>query len=220
MKKEAGGASASAEVIGGAAAIVLSIIALCGGLPVALMSITTIVLGASFVLDAAAMSARYERLLGEAWGAQPNVRRTEHVGGLSAETIAGVTGIVLGILSLIGINPHVLSAVALIVFGAALLFSAGIKQRFAAVSARHAVPGSESLHHVAHGAAGLTAGGDVLIGLGAIVLGILALIGIVSDTLILVGYLGVGFLLMMSGSTMGLRLFRRSRHQTPAPAVR
>jgi hypothetical protein len=49
-------------------------------------------------------------------------------------------------------------------------------------------------------------GGHALVGVGAVVLGILALVGIAPATLVLVGFLAVSLALLFSGTAMGARL--------------
>src|SRR5579864_6402224 len=123
---EVTGAGATAEAIGAVGAIVLAIIGLTGALSEAMMAIAAIVLGAAILLDAGTVSARYNRLVNDAWGSERLVR-AEVGGGISAGAIAGIAGIVLGILALLGFEPILLCSVALIVFGAALLFGSAAK---------------------------------------------------------------------------------------------
>ncbi len=208
---EAAGAGAATEAIGAAAAIVLAIIGLSGALPMAMMAIATIVLGAALLLDAGAVAARYRRLVGESFGGEGRAVRAEVGGGMSAESIAGVAGIVLGILALLGLYPVVLSSIALIAFGAGLLFGSGAKGRFASLSTeRHDL--AATTRRVLDEALNFTAGGEVLVGIGAVVLGILALLGLQPVTLVLVGYLAVGVTMLFSGSALGARMFSILRH--------
>jgi hypothetical protein len=58
----------------------------------------------------------------------------------------------------------------------------------------------------------LSATGEVLISIGAVALGVLALLGIQSVTLLLVGFLGVGLALLVSGSAFGALMFDIRRH--------
>lgn len=206
---EVAGAGSATEAIGGAAAVVLSIIGLAGALSSAMMETGTIVLGAALLFDAGAIAARYERLCRTAWGEQSHA--ASFSSGISAESVAGLTAIVLGILALLGMAPVTLCSVALIVLGAALLFASAAKSRFTSVStSQYGV--SDRARQVLDEATNLTAGSDVLIGIGAVVLGILALLGIQSTTLVLVGYLGIGFATMMGGSAGGARMRALLRH--------
>jgi hypothetical protein len=207
---EVAGAGAATEAIGAAAAIVLAIIGLTGTLTSAMMAIATIVLGASLLIDAGALGARYGRLL-RASSTEERAGKLELGGGISAGTAGGLAGIVLGILALLGFIPVTLCAVALIVFGASLLFGSAAKARLATLTTeRHGF--AERTGRVLHEALNLSAGGEILIGIGAVVLGILALAGFEPTTLVLVGFIAVGAAVLLSGSAFGARLFGALRH--------
>jgi hypothetical protein len=209
---ELAGAGATTEAIGAAAAIVLAIIGLAGLLTDPVMAVATIVLGAAVLMDAAGVSARYKRIVGAlSAGEDSRVARAEIGGGISAGTIGGITGVVLGILALLGIAPTSLCSVALIVLGGALLFGSAEKKRLASLhTSRFAL--SDRTRHAIDEAIEAAAGGDLMVGIGAVVLGILALLGLAPATLVLVGYLGVGAALLLSGSAFGARMFGIVRH--------
>jgi hypothetical protein len=101
----------------------------------------------------------------------------EGEGAMSTEVMAGVGGIVLGILALMNVVPGVLLAVSVLAFGISLFMSSW-------VSATH------------------FSGIKCLTGLSGIVLGILALTAVAPLTLILVGFLTLGFGTLFSGSIM------------------
>src|SRR5208337_4914933 len=96
-------------------------------------------------------------------------------GSLSAIFLAGAAGIILGILALLGLNPGVLTASAIIAFGAALVLSSNsvwhlhlLKRSALATESKSSSSGSEILaNEMAFGSAGIQA----LSGLAAIVLG-------------------------------------------------
>jgi hypothetical protein len=129
-------------------------------------------------------------------------------GTLSSVFIAGATGVVLGVLALLGMFPVVLSSVAVIAFGAALVLSSNsvlgmhqLRMAMMRYGQPQAYSGSEILAaEMATGSAGIQA----LAGLSAIVLGILAVIGSVGHpvTLTLVALLGLGGTLIMTGTTL------------------
>jgi hypothetical protein len=180
-------AGTTTEAVGAAAAIVLSIIGLAGGMPRAMMVIGTIVLGAAILLDAASSEARSHLFSTEARAGEGQIARAERVGGVSAEYVAGIAGIVLAVLALLRISPTLLCSIALVVLGAGLLFASPAKARGAA-------------------------SGEALVGLGAIALGILAMLGLKPVTLVLVGLLAVGAAVFLSCSAFGARLFGTLRH--------
>ena len=209
---EVAAGGATTEAFGAAAAIVLAIIGLAGVLVDPMMAVATIVLGVAVVMDAAAVGARFERIVSALAASEgARVARAEIGGGISAGTFGGIAGIVLGILALLGLAPTSLCSVALIVFGAALLFGSVEKKRIASI--RTGTYGfTEGTRRTIDEAIGASAGGDVMMGIGAVVLGILALLGLDAATLVLVGYLGVGATVLLSGSAFGARMFGILRH--------
>jgi hypothetical protein len=213
FREAVGTGGSAAEAIGGAAAVVLAIIGLAGGLPTAMMSVATIVLGGAILLDSAGITARYDRLVRDTWGGEARVTKAEVGTGLSAESLAGVAGIVLGILSLLGYVPPTLCAIALIAFGGGLTLSSLARNRFHATSVAHYGAGaSTTAMRALSEAKNVEAGGDLLIGAGAVVLGILALLGLYPTTLVLIGFLGVGGALMLSGRVLGTKVFHFMHH--------
>src|SRR5690349_15166598 len=85
-----------------------------------LNEIAVIVAGIALLVEDRNIRARQAGLMSYTGGYTPEAAADS--GGVSAGTLAGITGIVLGILAILGIVAVVLTAVALIVFGAAVLF--------------------------------------------------------------------------------------------------
>jgi hypothetical protein len=127
-------------------------------------------------------------------------------GGLSIVFLVGTAGIVLGVLALIGIYTVELTSIAVIAFGAALVFGSNavwsvhrMKRSVYRAGGAVSVTGSEILAtEMAAGSAGV----QCLAGLAAIVLGILAVTGTHSVVLSLVGLLVMGATLLLTGSTL------------------
>jgi hypothetical protein len=202
-----------AEAVAGAAAIVLSIVGLAPIWPTYLGPIAAIVIGAGLVLEGGAIAARYAALLqfaGDTAGTE-----VELGGGLSAEVLGGIAGIVLGILALIHIVPLALEGVAAIVFGATLLLgcaaTAGLNRAMLRNFSGTMFGGGIS-RHVAAEAVSAAGGAQVLVGLGAVVLGIIALVlvpaGYNSEVLSLVAFLAVGASLLISGAALSGKFLR------------
>jgi hypothetical protein len=147
----------------------------------------------------------------EASASEGRVIHGEVGGGMSAESLAGIAGIVLGILALLGVAPRALCSVALIAFGAGLLFGSVVKGRFASLHSAHSGFG-ETTRRIIDESIRASAGGEVLVGVGAVVLGILALLGLNSVTLVLIGFLGVGTALLLSGTAFGARMLGLFHH--------
>lgn len=199
---------ALAETLTGAGTLVLAIIGLAGFMPMTLLSIATIGLGASFLLEGGAVVTRLSDVISEATEGRVDI--AELGGGLSAEFIAGLGGIALGILSLVGVMPMILTAVAAIVFGGALIVGAGVKSRLS-----HFTIGEEEhrLVRVMLREAVMASGGvQLLVGLVAIVLGILALINIAPLELTLIAVLSAGGVVLLGGSALGARMVGLFRH--------
>ncbi len=108
-----------AWAIGGGCAVVLAIFGLSAVLPVWMVTIGTICVGAAFILEGIAIAGRHMQLLSRTGG---TIEQTELAGGMNAEFFAGCAGLALGIIGLLGIYPVLLSACAVTIFGSALLF--------------------------------------------------------------------------------------------------
>src|SRR5499427_6197993 len=111
-----------ADAIGGIATIVLAIIALAGVHPEVILPIAVIVFGAALLVQGGTMLSEYASIIFPAGSTYPSSEQFG-MGSLSTLFLVGVSGIVLGILALLGINFTILSAIAVIAFGSALLLS-------------------------------------------------------------------------------------------------
>ncbi len=109
------------EGAAGIAVIVLAIIGLAGISTGVLVSIATIVIGVGLMVQAFNSAAQNSKLM--AVNAVTNPTGTELAGEVMVDCLCGLTGIVLGILALVGIAPTHLVPPALIVFGGALVLS-------------------------------------------------------------------------------------------------
>jgi hypothetical protein len=187
------------EAIAGAGAVVLAILGLTDMLPMYMAAIATIALGVALLALGGAVASQWSKLVRETSGARaaPNVE----LGGVGAETFGGAAGVVLGILSLLGILPMILLPIALLVFGGALLLGSGVTVDLSAlpdVRDRYA----HMTREATLGASGLQA----LAGMTGIVLGILALVGTMPLTLTLVGLLVLGSAVLLGGSAVSSRM--------------
>ena len=193
------------EGAAGIAAIVLAIIALAGTATAALASIATIVIGVGLLVQAFNTASEQARMAVN--GAQFAGFGDEAL----VDFLAGATGIVLGVLALIGINAGYLVASALVVFGAGLILSGAV-----AMQTRGGTSvGTEGTQLMAYRGPVASSGFEVLAGLAVVVLGILSLVlGTHSAGLVLVGFIVVGAaLLMVSASFSGavMRLMATAR---------
>ena len=196
-----------AEAFAGAAAVVLAIIALAGTLPVILAAIATIAVGVALLAQGSSVAAKWSHVAREFRAQRPD-ERLELVGGLGAEVLGGTAGIVLGVLAILGLAPLVLLPIALLAFGGSLLLGSGVTIELGSGVG----PGAYDRYaHLVREASMGASGAQALAGVGAVVLGILALIGTLPETLTLVGLLAVGTAVLFSGSAVSSRLVSRLR---------
>jgi hypothetical protein len=199
------GASA-AEVIGGVAAIILAIIGLAGASPMYLAAVGVIVLGAALVMRARLRSGRLFQMLSTP--DETRLSQREFGGGMTAEFLSGVAGIVLGILSLVWVVPAILLPVAAIVFGGMLLIGRGTASRLVGSSLGGSVQGPEgelSRYAADEMVAGANAA-HVLVGIAAIVLGIVGLVSVYPFVLTLVALLCTGAFVVATRGAFGGRM--------------
>jgi hypothetical protein len=164
------------EGAAGVAVIVLAVVALAGVSAHALASIAAIVIGGGLMVQAMNSAAEQIRPTAVATTGVA-VQRTELSGDVLVDCLCGVAGIVLGILALVGAGSAALLSAALIVYGGALLVGG-------AASAR--MPGLMA-----------PSGMEMLIGLAAIVLGIVSVLMAGAGILVLVGFLTVGAAMLL-----------------------
>jgi len=200
----------TAESLAGLGAVVLAILGLIGLLPFMMAAIATIAIGAGLLLRGVAISARFHELrrgLYEEGAAPVNVSR----GGLTIEMLGGIACIALGILALLGLNSGLLLSIAAIVFGGSLLLGANVGSRLGELEAWQQELDPRAIEVEREAGRG-SAGAQVLVGIGAIVLGILALVATTPElSLILIANIAVGGTLLLSGAVMGTRMARMIR---------
>jgi hypothetical protein len=203
---ETGSAQASAyggliDAIGGIAAGVLAILGLTGFDPEGMASIATIVLGAAFLIQAGAILSEYTQILQQS-GMGPGPSQLTGGEGIIAMSMVGAGGIVLGVLALLGMASVTLTAIAMIAYGSALVLSSGsVRQLY--VLRGEAALGARSGHELLaaqmlSGSAGI----QLLSGLAAVVLGILAVAGHTPRMLTLAALLVLGVTVLLSGSAL------------------
>lgn len=186
------------DAVGGVATVVLAIVALAGVHADILTSIAVIVFGAALLIQGGAMLSEYAQV------SMPAQIAAEQFGAgtLSSVFLVGAAGIVLGVLALIGIAPATLTAIAVIAFGAALVISSNSVRHLyllRSTVARSMQGGPQILAgEMASGSAGI----QLLAGLTAIVLGILAVTGASAEILMLSALIVLGATVVLTGSTM------------------
>ncbi|HQO81863.1 MAG TPA: hypothetical protein PKW48_12460 [Deltaproteobacteria bacterium] len=201
-------AGSLAEGIVGAASGTIAIAGLFGFYPVVMLSASAIGAGAALLLQGGSVAGRLTALLEDA--EENRMESSELGGGMVAEFLGGSTGVVLGVLSLLGVAPGVLLPTAVIVLGITLLFSTGISARMNSLVI-HRSQESDYLREVGRQYVAAAAGAQFLIAIGALVLGIAALSGVSPITLSLTAMLCLGVSDLVSGTAIAARLMRPFR---------
>jgi len=199
LKTFAGGSMGTAGL--GIAAIVLSILGLARLWPITMVELSVILLGAASLLDTASVGARFASLLGGLRGGLLGYLGLG--GGLGLGILAGASAIVLGILALLGVAQATLMSSALITLGSVLVLGSGLAARLEALS----FPWTgqrEEIRELGNETAAASAGFKSLIGLAAIVLGVVSLLVVPSLPLHLAATLILGFAMLVSGGIKSL----------------
>jgi hypothetical protein len=184
--------------------IAVSIIGLVGLAPQLLVAIAVLALGVAFLFEGGSMMA-----------ALPDLSRETGRGGLgvddlsigvTAESLAGMAGCVLGVLSILNIGTATVVPAAAIIFGGALILGTGASARLNALQVRQPERHrtiQEATRRFVLGATSL----QVLAGLAVITLGILALEGIMPLVLNQVSMLTIAALFVLSDAAVASRMF-------------
>lgn len=196
-----------ADAIGGIATIVLAIIALAGVHSDMVVAIATIIFGAALLMHGGAMLSEYANIIFPPGTAA--VSAGEFPGGsLSAVFLVGAAGIVLGVIALLGIHPVELTAISVIAFGSVLVVTSNAIWHLYLMkrSALFTRDTRDGWHFGSEVLAGEMASGSAamqaLAGLAAAVLGLLAVVGINSAVLSLVGLLILGTTIVLTGGAL------------------
>ena len=200
------GGGTAVEALVGLGAGILAVLGLAGILPFYMLSIGIIAAGVALFLEGVSVRTAYAKL-SESYGVRTRVTDgAEVAGGFGAQSLCGGAAIVLGILALVGVLPGVLLAVGIMALGAGMLLGgpARAELEWSEVELHHSTDRSRRIASQAvHGSVGMLA----LFGIGAFILGILALAlqtgsPSLAGTLLLVGLLAVGATELLSGSAM------------------
>lgn len=197
------------DAVGGIAASVIAVVGLTGFDPALMTGIATIVFGAAVLIEGGTLLSEYAYLASATGGIASESANPD--GGILPMFLFGVGGIVLGVLAVLGIAADALPAIAVIAYGSALIMGSGSVQRLYTLQSiarlASARPSSDLAASMAAGSSGV----QLLSGLAAIVLGILALVGN-TGMLTLTALLVLGVTELLQGSTLSglVRSFMRS----------
>jgi hypothetical protein len=132
-------------------------------------------------------------------------------GGMTLDTLAGIAGIALGTLALLGYRPLMLLNIAAIVLGCGMLIESGALPRL-----NNLITSCSRLEDPArrskHGVVNATAGFDALAGIAAIALGVLGLLGYSPLTMALIAMLTLGSITLLSGAALSSRAMTAFSH--------
>lgn len=121
------GGGMSADAIAGAASVVLGILALLNVAPAMLTAVATIVLGVGLMM-ASGVTARIDKLKVDMSDVNETARWVAHEAlmvSMASALLVGGSAVVLGILSVIGLDPVTLSLVALLAMGSTVALKGG-----------------------------------------------------------------------------------------------
>jgi hypothetical protein len=184
------------ETVGGLALIALGIVALARIYPGLIDSINIVVAGVALLFMTISLSGELARVYSTP---SRDLMETEVGSGLSAGVMAGIAGIVLGILGILDIARPTLISVAVIVFGAAVLLDFAMMAQTRLI--RSAVTTSAESARVASAPSG-TAMASIFVGVALVTLGIIAVVGVRPDILVAVSLLGLGGYLFLKGTAI------------------
>jgi hypothetical protein len=191
------------EAIAGLAAVVLSILGLSGTLPVEFAAVGLIVVAAALLIEGNAIAARVYRTQLRQGAVDREL--PEIAGGLGAESLTAVAGLVLGVLALVGTDPFTLMPVAAIVLGVGMMLGSVAARRMSSVGL--AGPGTPDVAGlVAREAVRVASSAHVLVGLAVVILGIVGIVAASPLTVTLVCVLCLGATVLLSGAAIGARL--------------
>jgi hypothetical protein len=204
-KVAAGGSFVEATV--GAGAVIMAVLGLASLMPVTMACIATIAIGAALVLEGGSVATRLFVAIDRGGAEVPG----ELMGGLGAESLAGLTAVALGFIALLHAEPFTLMDAGLVVIGAALLLGTAATWRVNYYPRYAEAPQNDTETYVMRQAVHAASGAHALVGASAVLLGILALLGYSTVTLTLVALLVVGGAMVISGAALGGRFLAALR---------
>jgi hypothetical protein len=166
------------EAVAGVAVVALSIIGLGGVAAGDMVAIATIIFGVAMVVQGLELAA------------ETSIGQTGAGGGIMVEFLAGLAGIILGILAFVGHMGGAVAPAAVIAFGGALLLGGMARASSLSFGGEAWLGG---------------AGAQIAIGFAAVVLGILAYVVPANQTMLtLVALVSLGSSLIITGAAVSL----------------
>ena len=187
--------------VGGVATVILAILGLIGFYAPIMAVIATILFGVTLLIQGNGMMSGYARF-SVPLGANSPINGF-NVSGRSALVLLGAGGVALGVLSLLDFNSAVLTPIASILFGSALVLSSVSAWHLHVVSRASARDEEPSRDILANQMVFDSAGIQIFGGFATVVLGVLAVSGARYDlTFNLVALLILGSALVLKGGSL------------------
>ncbi len=155
-------------------------------------------LGVVLLFRSVEVVVQYSALLYEA-GATNQIDASRVSQGTTTELLAGMAGIVMGVLALLGIVPTTLLSVAVITYGAAMMLTSGESLCLGSLDLKE----NDVVRHLMRSMSLPSACAQALVGLAAMVLGILGLVSMASTISVLVALLATSASILLRSSTVG-----------------
>lgn len=197
------------EAVAGAAGVILPILGLVGVLPVWMAGIAVIVIAGGLLLEGAGLLTQYGTLLATSREGVLGVA-PEMAGGVAVQVLGGAAGLVLGIVALRSGMPVTLLSIAILVLGGSMLLGAGSTARLSALQYRLHGGETEVGRRAADEAVRSASSAEIFTGLGALVLGVVALTAVATVatglTLVLAACLALGSSVFLAGTSLGARM--------------
>jgi hypothetical protein len=207
--------------VGGVTTVILAIFGLIGLNAPVMAVIATIVFGIALLIQGNGMMSAYARF-SVLLGGKSSINGFA-ASSRSAIILLGAGGIALGVLSLLDFNAAVLTPIASLLFGSALILSSVSAWHLNVIRRASAIAEESSRDVLANQMAFDSAGIQIFGGFAAIVLGILAASGARNDlTFNLVALLILGSALLLKGGSLNailLSFMRSSSHRPPDPRM-
>lgn len=192
-----------AESVAAGATVVLALIALSGIMVETILPVAVLLMGIAFLLEGGALSMRFSKLLVDA--SNDRLDKAELGVGVTSEFVGGAAGVIFGVLSLARLSLMTLLPVAVLVYGITLILSSGIAVRLNTLELEGS-SASARFKEIAHVATTAAAGVEFVLGLSAVILGIIALSLPYNYTLSVVAMLIIGISGVVTGSAVSARM--------------
>jgi hypothetical protein len=196
-------AGATIGSLWGLSALVLAILGLSHVLPTYILPVTAMVLGFAFLM-LGAVGAAWTRMFRFPEN-ETSRERIVFSSGVAAALLAGLAAVVLGILNFVALGDTRFGAVAVIALGMGLLWHSRVMRRvhrFTYDAAYHGVERRRPSGPFAINALSLAPVRDFLVGLGGVILGVLAMMNVAPTVLEFVALLTIGGALTATASTL------------------